>query len=49
MSVWVIGDLQGCYDVIQWLLEKICFDLVVDMLWFCGDLVNCGGQLLEML
>ena len=23
MSVWAIGDLQGCYDVTQRLLEKL--------------------------
>jgi bis(5''-nucleosyl)-tetraphosphatase (symmetrical) len=49
MSVWAIGDLQGCYDVTQRLLEKIRFDPAVDRLWFCGDLVNRGGQSLETL
>ncbi|WP_313210127.1 symmetrical bis(5'-nucleosyl)-tetraphosphatase [Stenotrophomonas sp.] len=49
MSVWAIGDLQGCYDVTQRLLEKIKFDPAVDKLWFCGDLVNRGGQSLETL
>ncbi len=49
MSVWAIGDLQGCYDVTQRLLEKIRFDPAQDTLWFCGDLVNRGGQSLETL
>ena len=49
MSIWAIGDLQGCYDVTQRLLEKIRFDPAVDRLWFCGDLVNRGGQSLETL
>ncbi|MCC4618695.1 symmetrical bis(5'-nucleosyl)-tetraphosphatase [Xanthomonas cassavae CFBP 4642] len=49
MSVWAIGDLQGCYDITQRLLEKINFDPVQDTLWFCGDLVNRGGQSLETL
>ena len=49
MSVWAIGDLQGCYEVTQRLLEKIRFDPAVDKLWFCGDLVNRGGQSLETL
>ncbi len=49
MSVWAIGDLQGCYDVTQRLLEKIRFDPTQDTLWFCGDLVNRGGQSLETL
>lgn len=49
MSVWAIGDLQGCYDATQRLLERIRFDPARDRLWFCGDLVNRGGQSLETL
>lgn len=49
MTVWAIGDLQGCYDATQRLLERIAFDPARDRLWFCGDLVNRGGQSLETL
>lgn len=49
MAVWAIGDLQGCFDVTQRLLEAIKFDPASDTLWFCGDLVNRGGQSLETL
>ena len=33
----------------QSLLERIKFDPACDRLWFCGDLVNRGGQSLETL
>ncbi|MFT3761848.1 MAG: symmetrical bis(5'-nucleosyl)-tetraphosphatase [Pseudoxanthomonas sp.] len=49
MTTWAIGDLQGCYDATQRLLERIRFDPAQDTLWFCGDLVNRGGQSLETL
>lgn len=49
MSVWAIGDLQGCYAPTQRLLERIRFDPAADTLWFCGDLVNRGGESLETL
>jgi bis(5'-nucleosyl)-tetraphosphatase (symmetrical) len=49
MATWAIGDLQGCYDETARLIEKINYDPSRDTLWFCGDLVNRGGQSLEVL
>lgn len=45
----MVGDIQGCYDPLQRLLEKINFDPAADELWCPGDLVNRGGQSLETL
>lgn len=49
MSTYVVGDIQGCYDELQRLLEEIHFNPAADELWCPGDLVNRGGQSLETL
>jgi bis(5'-nucleosyl)-tetraphosphatase (symmetrical) len=42
MSLYLIGDLQGCDAPLQRLLEKIAFSPSRDTLYLLGDLVNRG-------
>lgn len=49
MSLYCIGDLQGCNAPFQRLLEKIDFSPSRDTLYLLGDLVNRGPDSLGVL
>ncbi len=48
MATYVIGDIQGCFDSLQGLLEKIDAR-ADDQIWLAGDLVNRGPRSADVL
>jgi len=49
MAIYAIGDIQGCYDSLQLLLEKLNFSPEDDQLWFAGDVVSRGKKSLKTI
>lgn len=49
MSTYAIGDIQGCYDELLELLDRISFNPAKDTVWLVGDLVSRGPKSLETL
>ncbi|HSX84023.1 MAG TPA: metallophosphoesterase, partial [Cellvibrio sp.] len=49
MSIYAIGDIQGCFEPLQCLLKKIQFNPDKDRLWIAGDLINRGPDSLGVM
>ena len=49
MALYFIGDLQGCHEPLQRLLQRIDFSPSRDTLYLLGDLVNRGPDSLAVL
>lgn len=41
---FVVGDVHGCFTLLQKELDKLSFDPVADRLFFVGDLVDRGPE-----
>jgi len=49
MSVYAVGDIQGCYKTLRALLQQIQFQPAKDTLWCAGDLINRGPDNVDTL
>ena len=49
MSIFAVGDIQGCYKEFRNLLKEINFNKNKDVLWLAGDLVNRGPNSFDVI
>lgn len=49
MTIYAVGDIQGCYDELRHLLDQVAFAPETDRLWCVGDMINRGPQSLDTL
>lgn len=49
MSLYLVGDIQGCLSELKALLKQVKFDPATDQLWAAGDLIARGPDSLETL
>lgn len=49
MTVYAVGDVQGCHEALSCVLKQVDFAADRDQLWLVGDLVNRGPASLQVL
>ena len=49
MAIYLVGDLQGCFNELTALLAQVNFDTKTDVLYLAGDLVARGPDSLKTL
>ncbi|MCY4043546.1 MAG: symmetrical bis(5'-nucleosyl)-tetraphosphatase [Cellvibrionales bacterium] len=49
MTIYAVGDLQGCLTPLKSLLSEVHFNPKQDQLWCAGDVINRGPESLETL
>jgi len=49
MAVYAIGDIQGCFNELERLLDEVKFNPQYDQVWLAGDLVNRGPKSADVL
>lgn len=49
MTIYAVGDLQGCIEPLWRLLDRVEFNVDCDRLWLVGDLINRGPDNLKTL
>jgi len=49
MTIYFVGDIQGCYSELSLLLNQINFRKTKDQLWVAGDMVARGTESLETI
>jgi bis(5'-nucleosyl)-tetraphosphatase (symmetrical) len=49
LATYAIGDIQGCYQELRELIDKLVFNPQKDTLWLLGDLINRGPENLAVV
>ena len=49
MATWVIGDIHGCWQTLERLLELMGWNPAREELWLVGDLGNRGRDSIQVV